>query len=428
MATRMQQRRGTAQQWTTADPILNAGEIGFESDTNKFKVGDGINHWADLTYFVDEDSLSTSLGDYIETSLLGAANGVAQLNSSGLLVSSQIPNIDEITQDAINTAIVAGTGLDKTYNDNANTITLDIDSTVATKTFAAELLTNATKTNITITGDSSGLTIAAENGVADSTTDNLTEGSTNKYFTDERAQDAVGNAVGTGLTYTDSTGAISVTANTYDAYGSAAAITPSTLGLGDVDNTSDEDKPVSTATQTALDLKANLAGATFTGDVTVETNLTIDGDLTVSGTTTTVSAQDLVVTDPLIYIGEGNLANIVDLGFVANFNDGTYQHSGLVRDSSAGTWKLFKGVTDEPTTTVNFAQGSLDDLAVGSITAIDATFTGSLDVSGATITGLDLLPDQSGNTGKYLTTDGTSASWAVVEAGLDANMVIMGAF
>jgi hypothetical protein len=54
-----------------------------------------------------------------------------------------------------------------------------------------------------------------------STTD-IEEG-TNLYFTDERAQDAVGNNVGTGLTYTDSTGAISVTANTYDAYGAAAA-------------------------------------------------------------------------------------------------------------------------------------------------------------------------------------------------------------
>jgi hypothetical protein len=56
-----------------------------------------------------------------------------------------------------------------------------------------------------------------------SNTDGLSEGSTNLYFTNERAQDAIGNNVGTGLTYTDSTGAISVTANTYDAYGSASS-------------------------------------------------------------------------------------------------------------------------------------------------------------------------------------------------------------
>lgn len=62
------------------------------------------------------------------------------------------------------------------------------------KTSAADLLTNATKTNITITGDETGLTITAENGVADSTTDDLAEGTTNKYFTDTRAVDAVETA------------------------------------------------------------------------------------------------------------------------------------------------------------------------------------------------------------------------------------------
>lgn len=53
------------------------------------------------------------------------------------------------------------------------------------------------------------------------TTSDIEEGS-RLYFTDERAQDAVGLSVGTGLTYNDTTGAISVTANTYDAYGAAA--------------------------------------------------------------------------------------------------------------------------------------------------------------------------------------------------------------
>jgi hypothetical protein len=58
------------------------------------------------------------------------------------------------------------------------------------KTSAADLLTGASLTNITITGSGSGLTITAENGVADSTTTDLAEG-TNLYFTDARARDAV---------------------------------------------------------------------------------------------------------------------------------------------------------------------------------------------------------------------------------------------
>ena len=58
------------------------------------------------------------------------------------------------------------------------------------KSSAADLLTGATLTNITITGTGAGLTITAENGVADSTTSNLTEGS-NLYFTNARAVDAL---------------------------------------------------------------------------------------------------------------------------------------------------------------------------------------------------------------------------------------------
>jgi hypothetical protein len=59
------------------------------------------------------------------------------------------------------------------------------------KDSVAQLLTGATLTNITIDGTGAGLTITAENGVADSTTDDLEEGEDNLYFTDDRAQDAL---------------------------------------------------------------------------------------------------------------------------------------------------------------------------------------------------------------------------------------------
>jgi hypothetical protein len=59
------------------------------------------------------------------------------------------------------------------------------------KDSAAALLTGANLVNITIDGTGAGLTITAENGVADSDTDDLEEGSTNLYFSDQRAQDAL---------------------------------------------------------------------------------------------------------------------------------------------------------------------------------------------------------------------------------------------
>jgi hypothetical protein len=56
------------------------------------------------------------------------------------------------------------------------------------------------------------------------TTKQIEEDQDYLYFTNERAQDAVGNAVGTGLTYNDTSGAISVTANTFDAFGAASTV------------------------------------------------------------------------------------------------------------------------------------------------------------------------------------------------------------
>ena len=40
----------TADKWAEVNPILQLGEIGYETDTNKLKVGDGVTEWTDLGY------------------------------------------------------------------------------------------------------------------------------------------------------------------------------------------------------------------------------------------------------------------------------------------------------------------------------------------------------------------------------------------
>jgi hypothetical protein len=44
-------RRGTAAQWTASNPVLAEGEAGLETDTRKFKVGDGLTAWSSLSYW-----------------------------------------------------------------------------------------------------------------------------------------------------------------------------------------------------------------------------------------------------------------------------------------------------------------------------------------------------------------------------------------
>jgi Major tropism determinant N-terminal domain len=50
----IQLRRGKAAFWTDANPILHLGEPGYETDTRKLKVGDGVTHWRELPYFEGE--------------------------------------------------------------------------------------------------------------------------------------------------------------------------------------------------------------------------------------------------------------------------------------------------------------------------------------------------------------------------------------
>ena len=153
----MQQRRGTAAQWTAANPILAAGEIGFETDTSKFKMGNGSSTWSALQYFANAAELA---------------------------------------------AIIDGApGLLNTLNELAAAIGDDPEFFT---TVADDLALKAPINNPTFTGTVGG-------------------------------------------------------------------VTKSMVGLGNADNTSDANKPVSTAAQTALDAKAPLASPALSGVPTAPT-------------------------------------------------------------------------------------------------------------------------------------------------------------
>ena len=83
MAVRIQMRRGTSSEWNDADPILNEGELGYNSTLAQLKIGDGSTIWSELTYLATDEELVTSLEGYIEISEKGAVDGVAELNASG---------------------------------------------------------------------------------------------------------------------------------------------------------------------------------------------------------------------------------------------------------------------------------------------------------------------------------------------------------
>ena len=154
---------------------------------------------------------------------------------SGLIVegsSATVGGYDVLTRKpADDTYIVGLIGGTATSANTANTVVKrDGSGNFAAGTITATITGNVTGDvtgNVTgnLTGNVTG-NVTGSAGTVTSLSGNSTTGlseGTNLYFTEERAQDAIGNNVGTGLSYNDTTGAVSVTANTYDAYGAAAA-------------------------------------------------------------------------------------------------------------------------------------------------------------------------------------------------------------
>lgn len=88
---KIQIRRGTAATWTSQNPTLAAGELGFETDTGKIKVGDGSTVWTSLGYFGGGDLVDDTtpqLGGTLDTNAFGIqwSKGADVASATELLV------------------------------------------------------------------------------------------------------------------------------------------------------------------------------------------------------------------------------------------------------------------------------------------------------------------------------------------------------
>jgi hypothetical protein len=93
--------------WDSVNPVLPMGLPGWESDTKKMKVGDGVSTWTALEYTVDQ-SLTPEQKALLDNA--GLANGVAVLDANGIIPLDVLPNVakshikylaDIATRDAI---------------------------------------------------------------------------------------------------------------------------------------------------------------------------------------------------------------------------------------------------------------------------------------------------------------------------------------
>jgi hypothetical protein len=75
--------------WDTENPILPEGMPGWESDTKKMKIGDGVTAWTGLAYTVDA-TLTPEQKALLDNA--GAANGVSILDANGLIPLDTLPD------------------------------------------------------------------------------------------------------------------------------------------------------------------------------------------------------------------------------------------------------------------------------------------------------------------------------------------------
>lgn len=138
VVTQVQVRRGTASQWTSANPTLASGEWGFETDTLKTKIGNGSTAWNSLAYATGSVSISnvTGLGTGVET----------------FLATPSSANLRTALSDETGTGVAV-------FNDSPTILNAVITQPQATPTFSANAYT-------LVAGDAGDILLASNGSTA----------------------------------------------------------------------------------------------------------------------------------------------------------------------------------------------------------------------------------------------------------------------
>lgn len=300
-----------AAEWTDKNPLLQRGELGIEKDTHKMKAGDGVTYWNDLPYMYDDAGQPLSTADYQMGNASGGWTTMSEAQQDALNSGATTTNIGQIATNTNDIATNKGTmdnHIANTSNPHSVTKdqvglgncdnTSDLDKPISTATQTAldnkvdknAAITGATKCKITY--DNKGLVTggadlaesdipalhlskisdvtasAAEVNVLDGITASTAELNILDGLTATTAElnyvDGVTSSIQTQIDTNKGTmdGHIANTNNPH-------SVTKAQVGLGNCDNTSDLNKPISTATQTALDGKqAKSASAYNMGNAT----------------------------------------------------------------------------------------------------------------------------------------------------------------
>ncbi len=411
-----------------------AGSAGFTFDkgTNALSVSGNITG-GNISGTLVSGTLTTAAQPNI-TSLgtisdLTVSNGTAYSNvyGNGAIVTSGnvtapyfignvVGNISgTITVPGSNTAVLfnnngnAGASDAFKFNFGSNTLTVtgnviasnvDGGNLVSANYFSGDgsLLTSITGANVTgyVANATSANSATTAGTVTTAAQPNITSVGTLSSLSVTGLTTATGGVKTSNIQDSSGTNTISVSSSTVGIVGNLEV---GTGGTGNVTATNFIGNIV-TAAQPNITSVGTLTTLNVGGNIDVTGNINVTGNLNYSNVT------DLVVGDPLIYIGANNTGNLYDLGIVASYNDGSYYHTGLARNASDGAWTLFDKVVAEPTTVIDWANATPATFKAGNANITGNVNAGAITLNGSTgnVTSVNYL------TANYITGTLTTAS------------------
>jgi len=389
MATQIQWRRGTTAQ--TASFTGAVGEATVDTSKNTLVIHDGTT--AGGFPLARESALSAN-AIYLQASYNQANASFIAANSAGVYANGAF-----VSSNTIQTYVTSANANINLLFSYVNTANANITAAVAniTAAFAAANAATATDTtqNNSITAAFTQANTGVNNALSASNYANGAFTSSNTiqtYVTSANANisllfsyvntananitAAFSNitaafAAANAATATDTTQNTSITAaftaaNSAGVYANGAFVVANSA----------------TNTATAAYTRANNSinantGGTITGSLTISQDLTVSGNVFITGNATTISANNIIIDDSLIYLANNNVGNASEIGFIGHFTSTKYQHTGLVRDHIDAKWKLFSNVSNEPVAnTITWTDAVYDTLKVGTIEADTANIGG----------------------------------------------------